>query len=474
MENQWRSIEEYKNGMNREEERVTERKHKNAVIDVLDSKVVDASGSRRDFLKLFGFSVASAAVLSSCEKPVQKAIPYLIKPEEIIPGQANYYASTFFDGTEYCSVLVKVRDGRPIKIEGNHQSPVSRGGTSARVQASVLNLYDDARIKEPVLSGNVISWDDVDRWVINKLSEGGRTVLLTPTVISPSTREVIRQLLEAYPNSQWIQYDEISASGIREAHKEVFGSSIIPGFHFDKAEYILSFDADFLGTWIAPVEFARDYASTREVSSKHPHMSKHVQVESALSMTGSNADQRLPATPAEWVKMIGVIYNKLAAATGQPGIAVTPCVTDVDALVSDLLDHKGKSIVVSGSNDPDVQKMVAGINYMLGNYGSTLDLERTIQVKQGDDAEFINFLKRQPAGEVDNLLMVDVNPAYSTLGLGEAIKKIGFTAYLPAYLSHKPFPGIMGRRRTCHRIFQSTATMYPSIIQQQIFPGFTA
>ena len=218
MENQWRSIEEYKNGMNREEERVTERKHKNAVIDVLDSKVVDASGSRRDFLKLFGFSVASAAVLSSCEKPVQKAIPYLIKPEEIIPGQANYYASTFFDGTEYCSVLVKVRDGRPIKIEGNHQSPVSRGGTSARVQASVLNLYDDARIKEPVFSGNVISWEDVDRWLINKLEEGGLTVLVTPTNISTSTSEVLRNFFEVYPNSKWIQYDEVSASGIRDAH----------------------------------------------------------------------------------------------------------------------------------------------------------------------------------------------------------------------------------------------------------------
>ncbi len=128
-----------------------EEKHKNAVLDVLDSKVVDAPASRRDFLKLFGFSVATAAVVSSCEKPVQKAIPYLIKPEEITPGKASYYASTFFDGTEYCSVVVKVRDGRPIKIEGNHQSPVSRGGTSARVQASVLNLYDDARYKEPVI-----------------------------------------------------------------------------------------------------------------------------------------------------------------------------------------------------------------------------------------------------------------------------------------------------------------------------------
>ena len=163
MEKQWRSIEEYQKGIDSSQEIRTEEKHKNAVLNVLDSSVVDAPASRRDFLKLFGFSVATAAVVSSCEKPVQKAIPYLIKPEEITPGKASYYASTFFDGTEYCSVVVKVRDGRPIKIEGNHQSPVSRGGTSARVQASVLNLYDDARYKEPAVEGKTISWEEVDQ-----------------------------------------------------------------------------------------------------------------------------------------------------------------------------------------------------------------------------------------------------------------------------------------------------------------------
>ena len=109
----------YKNGRDLTSEKKKEQKHKNEVLDVLDSKIVEAPASRRDFLKLFGFSFATAAVVSSCEKPVQKAIPYLIQPEEVIPGKANYYASTFFDGTEYCSVLVKVRDGRPIKIEGS-------------------------------------------------------------------------------------------------------------------------------------------------------------------------------------------------------------------------------------------------------------------------------------------------------------------------------------------------------------------
>jgi Fe-S-cluster-containing dehydrogenase component len=435
MKKQWRSIDEYKNGRNREEERGTESQHKNAVLDMLDSKVVEASGSRRDFLKLFGFSVASAAVVSSCEKPVQKAIPYLIKPEEVVPGKANYYASTFYDGTEYCSVLVKVRDGRPIKIEGNQQSPVSRGGTSARVQASVLNLYDDARYKAPRVDGSATDWESVDSRMKERLSQGGRTVLLTPTVISPSTREVIRIFRETFPNAEWIQYDELSASGIRDAHREVFGEAVIPGYHFDKADYILSFGADFLGTWIAPVEFARDYAKTREVTAQHPHMSKHVQVESGLSLTGSNADRRIPVTPAESTRMLGDIFNKVAAATGYAGISATPGVSEVDTLVSDLLDHRGSSLVLSGSNDPDVQKMVAGINHMLGNYGTTLDLVRTLQIKQGNDAAFSKFYRELEDGQIENLLMVDVNPAYSLPGGLEAIHKAGFTAYLGTALN---------------------------------------
>lgn len=434
MEKHWRSIEEYTSGPVREKESLREKKHKNEVLDLLDSKVVEAPASRRDFLKLFGFSVATAAVVSSCEKPVQKAIPYLIRPEEITPGKANYYASTFFDGTEYCSVVVKARDGRPIKIEGNHLSPVSRGGTSARVQASVLNLYDDARYKEPELSGNKISWDEVDSWVKSRLREEGSTVLLTPSIISPSTREVLRKFLLAHPNARWIQYDEVSASGIREAHLDLFGAAIIPGFHFDRANYILSFDADFLGTWIAPVEFARGYASTRTVSSKHPHMSKHVQIESGLSMTGSNADERIPVSPVESELMLAAIYNRIAEATGNAPVSAPPCVTDVGKLVAGLLENRGKSIVVSGANNPGLQKIVAGINHMLDNYGSTLDLERTIELKRGNDTEFNEFEHALNQGEVDNLILVNVNPIYS-LGGFEAIKNVGFTVYLGSALN---------------------------------------
>jgi len=266
------------------------------------------------------------------------------------------------------------------------------------------------------------------------MKEAGTTVLLTPTIISPSTREVLRTFLRSHPDSKWIQYDEVSVSGIRKAHLDLFGAAIIPGIRFDRAQYILSFDADFLGTWIAPVEFARDYASTREVSTAHPHMSKHIQVESALSMTGSNADQRIPVTPRDSVLMLGAIYNHIAEATGYPPISAPPTVVGVDELVSGLLSHGDRSLVISGSNDPDIQKLVAGINKMLGAYGSTLDLKRTIQLRQGDDQEFADFVSSLERGEVDNLILVNVNPVYS-LGGFEAMKKADFTAYLGSSLN---------------------------------------
>ena len=145
----------------RKHESFHELNHKADILSLLDGSV-NGPASRRSFLKLAGFSAVLATVLNSCEKPIHKAIPYLIKPEEITPGTSTYYASTFFDGEEYCSVLVKSRDGRPIKIEGNPLSSLTKGGTSARVQASVLDLYDNDRHHHPLREGKETTWEKAD------------------------------------------------------------------------------------------------------------------------------------------------------------------------------------------------------------------------------------------------------------------------------------------------------------------------
>ena len=215
----WKSLEEYKNPEDfRKKAEIAERKSNR--INGPD----DPGSSRRDFLKTFGFSIAAATIAASCKKPVDKAIPFLIKPEEVTPGTANYYASTYFDANEYCSILVKTRDGRPIKIEGNNLSSVSMQGTSARVQASVLNLYDDARFKGPLMNGKSVKWEEIDKILTEKLNllktGNKKVVLLTSTIISPSTKKLIGELLLAFPNLVHVVYDSVSATGILKANQK--------------------------------------------------------------------------------------------------------------------------------------------------------------------------------------------------------------------------------------------------------------
>ena len=187
---------------------------------------------------------------------------------EITPGEALYYASSYINGSDYCSILVKTRDGRPIKIEGNPESAITRGGTSARVQASVLDLYDGDRFHGPMKDGKSAS---TGNQLIMKLSgklqkiaeEKGTIVLLTPTIFSPSTEAVISGFLKKFNGSEWIQYDAISYSAILEANKISFGKQVIPDYRFDKADVIVSFGADFLGTWLSPIEYTRQFSSRR-------------------------------------------------------------------------------------------------------------------------------------------------------------------------------------------------------------------
>ena len=440
MEKYWRSLDEYKNGPDPHVEKATEEEQKNLVLDLGSEKISGTRSSRRDFLKLVGFSFATAAITTSCEKPVQKAIPYLIKPEEITPGKANYYATSFFDGTEYCSVVAKVRDGRPIKIEANKLSSVSKGGTSARVQASVLELYDQARLKAPAQGRKAATWEEIDAEVTAKLkaTAAGRKVLLTSTMISPSTIKIINDLQAKHPGLEWIVYDETSASALRQAHSELTGKAIIPGYHFDKADMIVSFDADFLGTWLTPVEFADGYAAKRAVSKEQSTMSKHIQFEAGYSLTGSNADERHPVSPAQARAIIAKIYNAIAAAKGGAQIESPACDFAISTLVRDLLANGGSSIVMGGANDLQVQLMIAGINLMLGNYGKTLDLDRTLNIKQGSDQAFAALKQSLLQKEVDLLIMHNANPVYSDPAgekLGEAIAAAGLSVYIGSAFS---------------------------------------
>lgn len=376
----------------------------------------DSGNSRRDFLKTLGFSLAATTLISGCERPLNKAIPYLIKPEEITPGQASYYASSYFDAGDYCSVVVKVRDGRPIKIEGNELSSISRQGTSARIQASILNLYDGARYKGPQRGNKDIQWHDADHEIVKTLNEigqkNGRLVLLTQTVISPSAKQVINQFLNAWPGTTWVQYDAVSASGMLTANVKSFGIHAIPDYRFDRAKVVVSFGADFLGTWLSPVEYTRRYTDARKLDAGQRDMLRHYQFEAAMSLTGSNADVRFPVKPSEEGGIVLSLYNEIAKSKGAGPLNGIQSKVDVSGLAEELLQNQGKSLVISGSNDENIQMLVNGINQFLGNYGQTMIWETALQTKKGTDLEIKALVEDALAGQIDGLFIWGVNPVY--------------------------------------------------------------
>lgn len=375
--------------------------------------------SRRDFLKVMGFSTAAVA-LAACETPVNKSIPYVVKPEEVTPGVANFYASTFYDGHDYASVLVKTREGRPIKIEGNDLSKVSNGATSARVQSSVLSLYDGARLNGPLAKGNPTTWKNVDDAVAKSLTSG-TNVILSSTIISPSTKAVIAEFTAKYPNTKHVTYDAISYAALIKANKNVFGKSVVSSYDFSKAKTIVGVACDFLGTWLSPIEFANQYSKTRKVNRENLEMSKHYHFEANLSLTGANADERYMVKASEYGKVIVSLFNEVAGATGNSKVsdASRQGVTNADAAkaiakaAKELVENKGKSIVVCGFNDEGCQTLVNGINKMLDNYGKTVDVEMHYNLKQGDDKAFLDLVADLNAGKVGTLMTYNCNPVYT-------------------------------------------------------------
>ncbi|NOU47632.1 MAG: 4Fe-4S dicluster domain-containing protein [Bacteroidales bacterium] len=374
------------------------------------------SATRRDFLKAFGFTVASAAIVSSCQQPVRKAIPFLIQPENLVPGVANYYASTFFDGIDYCSVLVKVRDGRPIKIEGNTLSSVTLGGTNARTQASVLSLYDNARYKNPQAKGVDAAWDEVDQQIQSQLTsiknKGGKIVIVSPTIISLATQAVINEFLAAYPGSYHVQYDVLSANSILKSNEKTFGKAFVPAYHFEKADIILSFNADFLGNWLSPLEYTKQYIKNRKLTEGQRTMSRHIHFEGGVSLTGSNADKRIQIRPSEEKIVIANLYAELKKLAGLSSADAPASAIDMKELAQELWSKKSKSLVVSGSDDTETQLLVNGINQLLENYGTTIDTAVQLKIRKGTDDQMTTFVGELNAGNIDGVILYDINPAY--------------------------------------------------------------
>ena len=383
----------------------------------------DMKSGRRDFLKYMGFSVA-AATLASCESPVIKSIPYVNKPEEITPGVANWYSSSYYDGNDFANVLVKSREGRPIWLKGKKDG-FTQGGLIPRISTSILNLYNSSRINGPILNNNPESWSNIDSNLVDKLnkisSKNGKIRILSNTVISPSTKAVINQFIKKYsssnsvePNSgcdiKHVEYDAQSYYGIRKANKNIFGKSFIPNYDFSKAKTIVSINSDFICNWLLPTKFSTDYSKARKP--ENGWMSKHYHFESVLSLTGANSDYRGKIKPSEEILVASFILNKLNGKSPKTSFS-DDTNQKLNAAITSLIENKANSLVVAGSNDPNVQMLVNKINYVLGNYGKTIDINNTLNLFNANDEEVEAFQNELINGDLDGVLFYGVNPVYS-------------------------------------------------------------
>ena len=422
------------------------------------------SPSRREFLKLLGAGAAFAAA-GCARKPVEKILPYVKAPEDLTPGNAVYFASTCGGCASACGLLVKTREGRPIKLEGNKSHPMSHGALCARGQASLLDLYDPDRLKGPVTvdratgKTNKAAWTDIDRRAVEALTSardgGGRVVLLTGSLVSPSTTSVVRSFLGAFPGGEHVVYDAVTADAVARAQELSYGGRLVPHYRLDRAEVLVAFGADPLGNSLSPVELARAFSQRRRPESGS--MSRVIAIEPTLSLTGTNADRRLQVRPDHLYAVAMALGHELLVRNPRPALASNAAATaavrpfPADAveraagletgtlagIADELWEARGKSLVMAGpqaapaAHAVPLQVAMNLLNSALGNEGLTVDSGSPYRHSDGSEEAVLALVERMRAGEVAALLVYGTNPVFSlppSAGFADAMKRVPFVA----------------------------------------------
>lgn len=404
------------------------------------------SVNRRDFMKLLGGSLALAG-LSACARPPlpnEKIVPYVRAPEEIIPGVPLFYSSTLtIDGFAQ-GVIAESHQGRPTKIEGNPDHPASLGATDVFMQASVLDIYDPDRSQTVLRNGGASTWADFTSALQNtlgNLADGNRLRILSEANTSPTLEHQVRRLQETYPGATWHQYSPAQSDNVRSGAMAAFDKDVVPAYDFAKADVVVSLDADFLGEGPAKLAYTRAFSSRRRVRNAEDADNKNrVYVfESTLSVTGSMADHRVALRSAYIDALTRTVANRLGldvAAGVMPANQVPSEL--VDALIADLHDHEGSSIVIAGDGQPAaVHALAHALNYVLGNVGETVFYHQPAVSEAHQLESLISLVRDIDAGNVDALLILGGNPAYSApadLNIAEAIASVPFSAHLNNYV----------------------------------------
>ncbi len=473
-----------------------------------------ASVDRRSFLKMAGFTVGAATLYGCIRGKEREVVPYLVAPEEVVAGRAYWYASVCGACPAACGVLAKALDGRPIKLEGNPDHPLSAGGLCAVGQASVLSLYDSQRLRAPLQGGTKSDWGAVDNALaaaLGPLAAGGRAApgraapgraapgrvrFLTDSTTGPTERATIEAFLARFPDGRLIIYDPISLSAIADAHEETHGVRVIPRYHVDRAEVIVSFAADFLGNWLSPVEHTRAYRAGRRLDAADAPFSHHTQLESRLTLTGSNADQRVVVPPRSAAAILAHLAERVARGLGAtpPWTAALPELPVDSAVVEQIARrllgaHPGRSLMLCGDNDLAAQRLTNFVNELLGSYAEngTVNLSQPTQQRIGDDRALLELREELRNGNVDALFVRNVNPVYDLpfgaelkMALGEVDLVVSFAEredetarlahfvcpephFLESWGDSEPAAGIVALRQPVLRVLGKTRPLLESL-----------
>jgi len=374
--------------------------------------------SRRNFVKVMGASLALAGLSGCVVQPTEKIVPYVKAPEGMLPGKANFFATAMTVGGVSTGLLAKAYEGRPVKIEGNPDHPGSRGATDVLAQASILTMYDPDRSQEVTFRGGPKTWESfmpqlrsaIDE---NRVDGGAGVRFFTETVTSPTLIDQLTRIKTELPNSKWVQYEPINADNAMSGAKMAFGSPVQTIYKFDKAERVLSLDADIFSGF--NVGYIKDYAAARLFSNEKKDINRLYCIETTISITGAKSDHRLAVKPSQMPEVVKAI----AAAVGVAGANSTYTENPawIAALAKDLVAFKGRSLVVAGENQsPVVHALAHAINGALGNVGQTVMYAEPLS--PGSDKPQIDQLRELIAdidgGRIRMLVILSGNPVYNT------------------------------------------------------------
>ncbi len=401
------------------------------------AKAPPSGATRRQFLQIMGASMAMAG-LTACRRPIEKTLPYTRQPEEVIPGEPLYYATaTPFRGLVQ-PALVESHEGRPTKIEGNPEHPMSRGASSVFQQASILELYDPDRSTRILREGAEATWRDFLAASRQIRAATGTIVVLAEPTSSPTLLALRARMQQQIPNLRWITYREQGDDPELLALQRMAGRPVRTLYWFSRAEVIVSLEADFLSpTEPNFVHNTAEFAAGRRISSPNDEPNRLYVVESNYSITGGNADNRRRLRSSE----IRAFAEALADRFGVGGSSTDAFANDpfLDTLARDLRSAGSNGLVIAGETQPvEVHMLAAAINNALGAVGTTvayLDIEQEPEPPQSEHLQEAVALMNQ--GQVDAVLLIGVNPVYSAppeLNIEEALRRAGETIHVGLYV----------------------------------------